>query len=256
MTILQHFKKSKKNGLVIYRLKSAEWNAFIDKLPDDFRLCYIADDELKDKASKILISESDFLEKYVLPDLPNIKSGDFGELLSFFAVKENFSNKGIMLNAPEKWRWKDNRNKPAPGSDSVFFYISDSKKFSKKDMLISVESKMKAVNPQGHRIQDAIDGATEDKLSRLAKTLIWLEEKYAKEGLIAEIEMIERFKDPATHGNYQKLHKAVAILDDAFEAVEISQPIHNPHGVTVIIFSIKRLHQVYEQTRDKIIKSV
>ncbi len=65
---------------------------------------------------------------------------------------------------------------------AILFHRFDSKKPLPKDLLISIESKMKAVKSSDHRIQAAIDGATQDKKSRMAKTLIWLEEKYAKEG--------------------------------------------------------------------------
>jgi len=256
MQILQHFDKSKTSDFIIYRLKDKEWDVFVNKLTDDFRLCYISDNKLTDRASKASLTESEFLEKYVVPNAPTIKSGDFGELLSFFTVRENFEKKGIILFGPTKWRWKDNKDKPAPGVDSVLFHIVNPKKFTDKDLLVTIESKMKAVKSSKHRIQKAIDDATRDKLSRLSKTLNWLEEKYAKQGKEEARKMVQRFNDPATNGNFQKQYKAVAILDSILETGETALAVNNPHGIIVIVFSIKELQRAYEETRTNIINSV
>jgi hypothetical protein len=256
MKILAHFDRSNKANYILYRLKKGEWTNFIGKLPDEFRKCYITDKALDELSTERGITKSEFLEKYVLPDEPTIKSGDFGELLCFHAVIENFEGKGLLLFAPKKWQWKDNRNKAAPGADAILFHIANLKKPSKKDILITIESKMKAVNSKEHRIQDAIDGATTDKLTRMAKTLSWLEEKYARYGAEARRQLVERFKDPATYGDYQKQYKAVAIMDSDFEADETSKAISNIQGVTVIVFSIKELKKAYEDTRTNTIKSV
>ena len=256
MQILQHFVKANTNNHIIYRLKVAEWNQFIDKLTDDFRLCYISDSSLDDSARKVNITASRFLEKYVLPTEPIIKSGDFGEMLCYFMVKEHLESKSVLLCAPRKWRWKDNKNSPAPGVDAIMFHIANKTKFTNKDMVVTIESKMKAVRSKRHRIQDAINGARKDRLTRLAKTLDWLEEKYAKLGKNKSRAMIERFKDPATHGNYKKVHKAVAILDGTLEAAETRRPIKNSKGIIVLVFSIRDLRRAYEQTRMNIIASV
>jgi len=255
MQILKHFTRTNTPNLIIYRLHDSEWNLFVEKLTNKFRLCYISNDKLLARAADARISPSKFLEKYVLPDEPSIQSGDFGELLSLFAIKENYKNKGLILNAPLKWRWKDNRNKPAPCSDSILFYIADDKKYTEKDLVVTIEAKMKAVKSNKHRIQDAIDGATNDKLSRLSKTLIWLEERYAKKGLIKKREMIERFKDPATYGSFQKQYKAIAIIDKFLETDETSKAVKNNQDIIVIVFSIKELKKAYEETRMNIIRS-
>lgn len=256
MNILQHFDRSNTASHILYRIKNGEWSQFIAKLPEEYRKCYITDKAL-DRLSKVRkISKSEFLEKYILPDEPIIKSGDFGEILCFHAVIENFENKGLVLFAPKKWRWKDNRNKAAPGADAIFFHIANPKKSSKKDVLVTIESKMKAINSRKHRIQDAIDGATTDKLTRMAKTLSWLEEKYAKQGAEGKRQLVERFKDPATFGDYQKQYKAIAIMDSNFEADETGKVANNAQGVTVIVFSIDELKKAYEDTRTNILKSV
>jgi len=145
MEIIKHFDRTNTADYIIYHLKIKEWSDFVNKFKDEMRLCYIANNELHRLCTKGNISASEFLEKYILPDEPTVMSGDFGELFSYFVVIENFGNKGFTLFAPRKWRWKDDRNKPAPGSDAVMFHIANPEKYSPQDFVISVESKMKSV---------------------------------------------------------------------------------------------------------------
>lgn len=254
MQILNFFDSERTSNFIIYRLRAAEWDNFINCLPNEFRLCYIGDLELAKRSIQNGMTNAEFLEQFVLPDVGNIKSGDFGEILSLFAVMESLDKKGIKAFAPRKWQWKD-RNKPASYCDGILLNIVDAEKPSTKDLLVTIESKMKAVKSKDHRIQDAIDGAILDKNSRMAKTLNWLVEKFARLGDTDSKQIAERFKDPATYGNYEKKYKAVAILDSDFETDEISKPINNADELGVIVFSIGKLQQAYEQTRINIIGS-
>lgn len=256
MKVLEHFDRINKEHHILYRLKKGEWGNLIGKLPVDFRKCYITDKALDELSKERGITKSAFLLKYVIPDEPVIKSGDFGEILSYHVLIENFESKGLFLFAPKKWRWKDSRNLAAPGSDAIFFHVSNPKKPTKKDFLVTIESKMKAVNSKKHRIQDAIDGATKDKNTRMAKTLSWLEEKYARQGKEEKRKLIERFKDPASYGDFQKQFKAILLMDSDFEADETGKTISNTENVTVIVFSIDEIQKAYETTRINIINSV
>jgi hypothetical protein len=256
MQILKHFNREDKEGLIVYKLKQDELEDFLSKLTEDFRLCYIKNEDLQKKCVENKLSADEFLEKYIIPDKGNIKSGDFGEIFSYFMVIENQKNKGIILNGPLKWQWKENKNKAMLYADSIMFNVKSGNSFSEKDLLVTVESKMKAVPSKNHRIQDAIDGAALDKLTRLSKTLIWLEEKYARLGDFSNRKLVERFKDPATYGNYQKLHKAIAILDCECEAGELDRDFKNEEKITVIAFSMKDLKAIYEKVHLNMIKSV
>lgn len=256
MQILQHFDRCNRSKFILYRLKDTEWNQFINKLATEFRLCYISDNNLNNLSVTAGITKSEFLQRYIIPDVPTIKSGDFGELFSYFSVKEHFGTKGILLTAPRKWRWKDSRNKPAPGTDAILFHIANKNKFTNKDLVVTIESKMKAVHSKKNRIQEAIDGARKDKISRLANTLNWLEEKYARMGREKDRALVERFKDPATFGNFQKVYKAISILDSTLEATETAKTVKNTKGITVLVFSIKDLQKAYEDSRMNIITSV
>ena len=256
MKILEHFDRTNAATHILYQLKKGEWGNLIGKLPVEFRKCYITDRVLEDLSDNNGISKSDFLEKYIIPDRGNIVSGDFGEIVSYYAVKDNYQIKGINISGPKKWQWKHDKNKPVQGADAILFHIANPKKPTKKDILVSIESKMKAVASTDHRIQDAIIGASKDKKSRMAKTLSWLEERYAKDGEKDKIKSIERFKDPATHGDYQKEFKAIAIVDKSLETGETGKAFTNIDNVCVIVFSIEDLKKAYEDTRINIINSV
>ena len=251
MEILKYFERTDTEDIHIYRLKGDKYDKFISELTEEFRLSYISDEELEKVSTKNEISKSDFLEKYIIPDKGNIESGDFGEIFSFHAVKENFKNKGIDLKGPFKWMWKD-RNKAAQYSDAVLFCNNK----TGNDIIVAIESKMKATPSNNYRIQDAIDGSENDRLTRLSKTLFWLEEKYARLGDVENRKLTERFAYPSKFGAYDKIFKAIAIVDKAFEAYELKKDFIKNDEIIVVLFSINELKEAYEKTRVNMINSV
>lgn len=235
MEILKYFEKIDNKDIYIYRLKEGAINDFILELTDNFRLCYISDEELEDISSKNEMKKSDFLKQFVLPDKGNIKSGDFGEIFSFHTVIEHFRNKGIKLIGPYKWMWKD-RNKAAQYSDALLFGNNGT-----NDLIVTIESKMKATPSDEHRIQDAIDGSVDDKLTRMSKTLFWLQEKYARLGDVNNRKLAERYAYPSKYGAYDKVYKAIAIVDTDFEKQESDKEFTNNDDIIVLLFSINEL---------------
>lgn len=256
MKVLEHFDRTNNATHILYRLKKGEWSKLLGKFPDEFRKCYITDKALTELSAKLGLTKAEYLDKYVIPDRPNVLSGDFGEILSYWAVRDNYDTKGIPVNGPKKWLFKNDKNNAVKGADAILFNRANPKRPSKKDLLVSIESKMKAVASTDHRIQDAVNGAAQDKKSRMAKTLIWLEEKHARAGNKALVEFIQRFNDPATHGVFKKVFKAIAIVDETLEAGETGKAFTNPQKISVIVFSIEDLKKAYEDTRANILKSV
>lgn len=246
MEILKYFDKIDNEEIHVYRLKEDTLNDFIFELTNSFRVSYISDDELENLSSLNEISKSDFLEEFILPDKGNIKSGDFGEIFSYHTVVENYRNKGIDLVGPYKWSWKD-KNKPAQYSDVILFG---------SDLAVTIESKMKATKSNKHRIQDAINGSEDDKLTRMSKTIFWLREKYARLGDVTNKKIVERYAYPAKHGTYTKVFKAIAIVDNQFEQEELEKEFVKDDDIIVLLFSIEELKETYEQTRINIINSV
>lgn len=251
MEILKYFERTNIDDIHLYRLKKVDFDNFISELTEDFRSSYISNEELEQLSVLNEITKSDFLEKYVFPDRGNIKSGDFGEMLSFHTVIENYNNKGVKLLGPFKWWWKD-RNKASQYTDVVLFGNNT----NGNDLIVAIESKMKATPSKAHRIQDAIDGSEDDRLTRLSKTLFWLEEKYARLGDVTNRKLSERFAYPTKYGAYDKVFKAIAIVDKTFETDELSKAFIKNDEIIVILFSIDELQKAYENNHTNMINSV
>ncbi len=274
MEILKHFQNKTDKDFVILALKDEEWEDFFNKLPDEFKDCFISEDDLKTRVKILSSTEKKELSE-ILPNEGNIMSGDFGEILAYHIFKE--LNKGV--DGPKKWRWKESQNVAAPYSD-VILYSIDNKKYSNKDLLISAESKMKASkrkysqafldDDKKHvRIQEAINGAQKDYISRIAYSLGWIRKKYKDELLKATtqkskylelIKSIDRFfnSEKDEFGPYIKKVKAIALVDKDMLDYEIQQEIVLPKipdmDLEVYIVAIKDLQAMYEKLYSTILK--
>ena len=256
MTLLNHFEENI-GKYIILTLNDADWDEFIAKLPSPYKSCYIPEKELQHRITTFSSTKEKELSE-ILPSNGNIKSGDFGEILSYFIFKERHINQNV--DGPKKWRWKQEKNVAAPYTDVLLFSIKNQITPSKEDLLISVESKMKAtVNNGYHPIQNAIDGAEKDYVTRIANSLSWLRKKYKDESLkenapIQELKglvtTLERFIHSETVGEYTKQLKAIAFVDKTFLQDEIKKIVTMPSvdgtSFEVFVVSIKDLKKVYE----------
>jgi len=257
MDLLKHFEEKGKK-VVILKLKDDDWDEFVAKLPSQYRNSYIANEDLKNRI-KIFAStkEKEFAE--ILPTIGKIKSGDFGEILSYLLFKER--HKKQKADGPQKWRWKQEKNVAAPYTDVILFSIKKVGTVSKDDLIISVESKMKATaNNNYHPIQNALDGVEKDYVSRIANSLSWLRKKYKEDALKKDapilklkklVAMLERFIKSETVGEYTKQLKAVAFVDKAFLKDELKKAINKPSvdgtSLEIVVVSIKDLKKAYEK---------
>lgn len=264
MELLKHFEEGSKN-FVLLSLKDKEWDEFIAKLPIPYKNCYIPDKELEQRIQTFSSTKEKELSE-ILPSIGNIQSGDFGEILSYFLFKERFKKRNV--DGPKKWRWKQDKNVAAPYTDVILFSIKKNGKPSKDDLLISVESKMKATaSISYHPIKNAIEGAEKDSVSRIANSLSWLRKKYKDESLKANapvaklkelVDSIERFIKSESVGEYSKQIKAVAFVDKAFFNDEVEKTVAIPAikgaSFEVVVVSIKDLQKAYENVFTQIPK--
>lgn len=264
MKLLKHF-DVQNSTFTIWELRDAEWDLFAKKLPKEFKCCYITDKDLELRIKNFKSSKAkEFAE--ILPSVGSIKSGDFGEMLAFFLFKEKL--KKYKLDGPKKWQWKQEKNVAAPYTDVILFAVKEFSKPSINDRIVAVESKMKATSAKDyHPIQNAIEGAEKDYISRIANSLSWLRKKFKDESLKVDapvaklrrrIQIIERFLHAETLGRYKKELKAVAFLDKRLVAAETSKTITLPtaNGIKLqtIVVSIKDLKLMYEQIYNEIPK--
>lgn len=256
MDFLDCFTRVNEQGFVKYILKEGHRASLISQVQSKFQECYISNRDLRRLCSQLNKEKNEILSRFKLPDEGNIMSGDFGEIFCLLLVKNNLSTKGVKVYGIPKWRWKQQRNKPAPHSDGILFHIKDSKQPCPDDYMVSVESKMKStVNKKYNPIQNSINGATDDKLGRVSKTLIWLDEKYGLEGKANLLKQLERFKKPDVYGTYKRHYKAIAIIDSALFEKELNSGwANNDQDIQVVVFSINELKDAYEQTFKSLIE--
>mgnify|MGYP000232871270 CR=1 FL=1 len=259
MNLLQYFEETTEDGSVRFTLNEEERQEFLDSLPNDFSLNYISKSELQKKALANEMSERDFFEQFKIPEIPayaNVRSGDFGEMMCFILVKNRGHKNGLRLAGPRKWRWKADKNKPCHGSDVVLFHRHEHKP-SDKDCIEAVESKMKATASNSTPIKNAIIGAVDDKVKRLAKTLNWTHERLAIDGKPRLREAINRYRFMDVNPTYQKKFHAIAIIDDEFVRDEIAKDRNiDDVDIEVTIVSMKSLKNAYENFYEELLNSL
>lgn len=246
--MLKFFHKQSKYGLKVYELKENQIQQFIEEIPSIFLSCYVSPKQLE-KSVKSGIKRRDLIETYI-PDKPNIMSGDFGEILSFHIMKNEYNEYNPY--APLKWRYKEGKNTPSPKTDFVLICHNIS-----KDFIVAAECKAKATKQTLNPVIEAIKGMKKDVVTRLANTLVWLKDKAIQEGNIEGVNKLKKLLDPVFYGNYEKKFKAIAIIDkDLF-----IEPLHTQEDIADLNFDfeliaivIPNLKKNYETIFEKILE--
>ena len=135
--------------------------------------CYITPNDIVARVNETGLSVSEIVQNK-LPDPGSVMAGDFGEILTLFYLG---SDKSDAVKKLRKWRFKQDRQKPAPHSDVVILYRERLDRPTKNDFVICAESKVKSTNSDSGPIENSIKGYQNDKTGRLARTLVWLKEK-------------------------------------------------------------------------------
>ena len=213
----------------------------IEKLPD----YYISSNKLAERCEESGCTVKEVLEAK-LPDPGSIMSGEFGEILSLCFLSHEMAVE--VFDVP-KWRYKQDRNMAAPKSDVVVLFSSDDD--AQEDFVVCAEVKAKATaNNNWHPVQSAVGGMMQDQISRLAKTLVWLKEKYiADEGTPQEIAYIRRFTGDAVKP-FKKEFMAIAVIDNSLLDDELRKEINLPdceHDFEVVALGIDGLKPLYER---------
>jgi hypothetical protein len=215
----------------------------VQAIPD----CYISKENIAATANKMKLSTSEIL-KNKFPDQGSVMSGDFGEIITLFYLG---SERSESIRKIRKWKYKQDRRKPAPHSDVIILYRESSTSSTDKDFVICAESKMKATASKDRPIKNSIDGYNLDKTGRLARTLVWLKEKAIDNNNLESLEFIKRFTDDHLDNGYKKFYRAVAIIDRDLLDLELTQPLNLPpqnDEFEVVVIGIKDLKNLYERT--------
>lgn len=216
MDISKYFKldrsKRTSHGILIYDFDDSLTAQFIDDCLIPFRQSYISDENLERNIAALgdLTTRTEEI-KSVLPTKPNLKSGDFGEILSYAISSYIHPDTNLR---PLKWRWKESNDSPCHFTDIVLLRCDDYTNPDTSDFLVAVESKSGATAPRKteSRINDAISGATKDITSRFSKTISYLMAKYKNERDFESVKIARRFSD-CIAVPFGKHFKAIAIID-------------------------------------------
>ncbi len=234
---------------VTYESGHENWEELKDYLKTKFPSFYVSRSKLARIARQQGKTENEILGELFTPNRPQIQSGDFGEILTYLMIKDKYSNQGIELSGPKKWRfWKRNPDEPAPGTDAVLYSYRSGDEPSNDDILISAESKMKSVQGGNNvsRVQNAIDDAFKDSETRCFKTLQNLKLHYLREGKNNKAEEIDRYLKPDVYGVYGRKTKAFAIISEMCFDDEVEKDVTSHDNIEVILVSIERLKELYE----------
>ncbi|MDO8955214.1 MAG: SAVED domain-containing protein [Gammaproteobacteria bacterium] len=216
-------------------------NYLTKQLPD----CYITKPKLKQSLEKTGLPLTDIL-KNKFPNHGSVMSGDFGEIVSFFFLMSEINSGAVGV---KKWRYKQDRLKPAPHSDIIIFYKEHNDKASISDFIMCAETKQKSTHSSFDPIQCAIEGAEKDRVARLARTLAWLREKAIDEETQSNIKFLERFTHENLDVEYIKTFKAIAIIDRHLLDAEITRTLKIPErndDFEIIVLGISDLKNLYE----------
>lgn len=222
---------------------------FADRLGVPVRRCYISDPSLRARAAVTSVSAHTIVGSK-LPDRGSTMAGDFGEILTalFYAASEY---PGIVLD-PKKWRLKQDRTKPAPGSDVVQIILPQWPEASVNDRIICAEVKTKSTPGGSTPIASAIADSEKDSSRRFVKTLNWLKERAIDTGLATvSIEQLDRFIHAVDHPEATREFRAVAVVCASLVADELVGVVPPPPSErALIVISVPDLKENYERVFD------
>lgn len=233
----------------VHASTSAEWP---QNLAAAFRRAYISDNKISTMATQRNRHPREILNA-VLPPPGPVMAGDFGEILVYLLQGSSYSPQNLY--GQKKWRLKETRTHAAPYSDVVHFHLPEWPASSGDDVLLCSEVKMKSTPSNGDPIADARRDSAKDRVSRLAKTLVWLKER-AMTDLEIEIESVERFLRATENPPYSKKFQAVAVVDEEYldsELAKIILPLDQ--DCDLVIITIQTLHATYTAVYEACIAS-
>lgn len=239
------FQHQQANPYVLVRI-SKEHVAQLPKLmADALRRCYIADSHLIASATATGSSQEDVLMSK-LPDPGSIMAGDFGEVLGYFY--QSATELPATTIGAKKWRLKQDRTKAAPKSDVIHFIMPHRPASSTEDAILCAEVKVKSTAGKFAPISAAIEGCSEDRTSRLAKSLVWLRERARTEDLgDVDIPLLNRFIESTDHFPASKRFRAMAIICESLETKELlTAPATVDPAFSLVVIVVPQLKGAYE----------
>lgn len=215
MDILSYFNRDDvtyvADGIVMFSFKDERREDFLREGVEFYRRAFVSDEDLKEDIKEMGGSRRERIAEY-LPSDGNIKSGDFGEILTYLLFSALFPNYNVK---PLRWRWKEDVNRAVHFTDIIWLYCIDSTLPQLSDKLMTVEVKTRATSPgKDSTINEAIKDAQKDSITRAGLTLAYMKRQYRRDKQYCEAQVVERF-EKAVDNPYHCFHNAVAIVDSS-----------------------------------------
>lgn len=245
------FSHERETPYILVRVSEEDAKSWIDTLAVAFRQCYVMDTILDERAAALAVPKSDILAA-VLPDAGSTMAGDFGELIIFIYHGAKAYPQALI--GPKKWRLKQDRTKPAPYSDVIHFLVPHWPTATPDDIIFCSEVKTKSTDSNSDPITSAIADCEKDRISRLAKTLVWLKERAMREDLgSVAIEHLNRFINATDYPTAKKVFRAVAVICGSLVDDELNNvPDTLSPDYTLVIISVPQLQQTYTSVFDAV----
>lgn len=227
-----------------------------------FRGHYCSDDEIDLLREGTGHSRSSYLTALKFPDIknppgPSIRAGDFAEIL--VADYLEFTEKYWVPRT--RYADKDVRNESSKGSDVVGIWLERGHDTpAKNDRLAVFEAKAQFSGKKAEpRLQEAVDGSSKDKETRVGETLNAIKQRYVRAKQFAEARKVQRFQDPVSRP-YVEVFGAVAMfVDEAYDVKEIEKTDISKHAAKdcVVLIVVKGaammalVHALYKRAADE-----
>lgn len=249
-------------GVVVYKFNDELVEEFVAEYVLPFRQAYISDEELNEGIVEGVWTNIEECVRMQLPTKPNLKSGEFSEILLYFiSLCLNCKSANI---APLKWRWKENQDMPCHLTDIVIAKCDDEKNPSVDDYLYFVESKSAATpldkSSKKSVMNDGIEDAVKDSVSRISKTIPYLITKFSKEKDFSKARLIKRFIDSVDTVEYKRYSNAAIVVDSD----SLKQHIENittenlnlalKNNISLFAVPIKEMKALYERVYTEALK--
>jgi hypothetical protein len=242
--VLGWFNHERNGHFILVRMKAEDAAALAEAIGAAVRRCYVTDVLLEARARETGLPKSEILAAK-LPDPGSTMAGDFGEILAY--LYHASTEHPRLAFGPKKWRLKQDRTKPAPLSDVLHFILPQWPTPATQDVLLCSEVKTKATNGSSSPITEAIKDCAKDRVSRLARTLVWLRERATAENLgSVQLKHLQRFINTVDFPPATRKFFAVAVICSTLADGEIvAVPAQASPDYSLIVIKIPNLRDVY-----------
>ena len=242
----------KDKGITVFDFDDSRSNDFIANFVIPFRQSYVSDELLKSEVDNGINTREVAISNR-LPELPRLKSGEFGEILVFF-LSQMFVCPDSNIR-PIKWRWKETKDQPCHLTDIVLMkYETDNPQPTDYIFSSEVKTSAKRIGERTSvsKMNEAIDGALKDKNSRIGKMIAYLTTQYMRDRNPEMAKVVKRFGDSTTISYERRISAIVVSERDSLKnhiknITTDNMKMAINEQIALFAIPIKNLKSIYEE---------